>query len=254
MKMTMPDPDRASATIFFKPRLAETPRIDTLKKAVQVQNERIAKLEQELAVIATRQGVEAVEKESAEKDRPGEAMLLALIREQNLRLDEIIEQVRLMAEKKSAATDVVPGVATTNVRKPVPRANDKRAYELYGRGIAEYKRMRYREAIKMFDAALAQGIRTSLSDNCRFWIGVSRYQLTEYRLSLTQFEQVARDRSSDKRSSALLMSGQSLEQLGRRDLAQLAYARIIQDYPRSNLRLVAEKKIRTPGSGLAKSL
>lgn len=254
MKMTMPDPDRASATTYFKPRIPESPRYDTLQKAVQVQNERIAKLEQDLAVIATRQGVEAVERESAERDRPGEALLLALIREQNLRLDEIIEQVRLMGEKKAAVAEVVPNIAATIVRKALPRANDGRAYALYVQGIAEYKRMRYREAIAKFDAALAQGIRSSLSDNCRFWTGVSHYQLREFRRSLTQFEQVARDRSSDKRSSALLMTGQSLDQLGRRDLAQMAYTRIIQEYPRSNLRSVAEKKIWTSKGGGPKNL
>lgn len=253
--MTMPDPDRASATTYFKPRSADSPRFDTLQKAVQVQNERIAKLEQDLAVMATRQGVESVERESAEKDRTGEAILLGLIREQNLRLDEIIEQVRLMGEKKAKVAEATPAATSVGrATRPTPRLRDTRAYALYSKAIAEYNRRQYREAIKLFDASLAQGNRSSLSDNCRFWIGVSQFQLKEYRQSLAHMEQVARDRSSDKRSSALLMSGQSLEQLGRRDLAQLAYLRIVQDYPRSNLRSLAEKKIWMQGSGVAEKM
>ncbi len=251
MKMTMPDPDRASATTYFRPRPADSRRYDTLQKAVQVQNERIAKLEQDLAVMATRQGVESVERESAEKNRTGEAILLGLIREQNLRLDEIIEQVRLMGEKRASITEVTPRGPSDPNRGPAIRMTDSHASALYGRGIEAYNRKQYREAIKMFDAALEQGIRASLSDNCRFWIGVSRYQLKEYRRSLAQLEQVTRDRSSDKRSSALLMSGQSLEQLGRQDLAQLAYQRIVRDYPRSNLRSLAEKKMFMQRSGVA---
>ena len=236
--------DRETAPTYLKPRPVENKRDKELQKMVQEQQGRIDKLEREVAALVTEQRIEAAERNMAQRQSGGEETLLALIREQNLRLDEIIEQVRLIAERRAAPPVAKPTpTAAPPARAVVARVDDAPAHALYRQAVEAYNNKNYRESIRFFEASLARGIRRSLVDNCRFWIGVCRFQSKEYPEALTQLGLVTRDRSSDKRSSALLIEGQTLDQLGRRDLARMSYQRIIREYPRSNLRQVAEQKM-----------
>ena len=133
---------------------------------------------------------------------------------------------------------------TAHLRRPrAPRPQDDQAHTLYAQAVGSYNRRQYSEAVQLFQTALSRGIRNSLADNCRFWVGVCKFHMKDFPAALGQLEKVVRDPSSDKRASALLMTGQVLEQMGRSDLAQNSYRRIVEEHPRSSLRLVAERKL-----------
>lgn len=213
-----------------------------LRQMMRDQGRRLTELEQRLAAVETRQEVAEVETGRRADLTPGEEALLAMIREQNLRLEEIIEQVRLMAERGRA-----PVVSATSPKvRSAPRERTS-ARSQYAAAIGAYQRRKYREAETLFSKALQGPMETSLADNCRFWLGVSRFQQRDLVGARLALEPVSRDVSSDKRVAAILMLGQAFEGMGRRDLARNAYERIVREHPQSSLRSVAERKLATAG-------
>jgi TolA-binding protein len=211
-----------------------------LRQMMREQSRRVTELEKRLAAVETRQAVAEAETGRRADLTPGEEALLAMIREQNLRLEEIIEQVRLMSERGKAAP--LASTAPIAQRPPRERSRDR---SLYAAAIGAYQQRKYRDAEAMFSRALQGPIETSLADNCRFWLGVSRFQQRDLVGARLALEPVSRDVSSDKRIAAILMLGQVFEGMGRRDLARNAYERIVREHPQSSLRSVAERKLAT---------
>ncbi len=211
-----------------------------LRQMMREQGRRMAELERRLAAIEARQDVAEVVSERRRDLTPGEEALLALIREQNLRLEEIIEQVRLMSERGHPAP--VASTSPVGRRRPRERASVR---SLYAAAIGAYQQRKYHEAEVMFGKALQAPVEPSLADNCRFWQGVSRFQLRDLVGARLALEPVSRDVASDKRTAAILMLGQVFEGMGRRDLARNAYERIVNEHPLSSLRSVAERKLAT---------
>jgi TolA-binding protein len=213
-----------------------------LRKVLRDQGRRMAELERRLATLETRQDVAEVESERRRELTPGEEALLAMIREQNLRLEEIMEQVRLMSERRDQPVRVAqrsaPRRASSSVAASSPKA-------LYAAGIKAYQKGQYRQAEAHLSSALQASIAPALADNCRFWIGVSRFQRNDLMGARLALDPVSRDNSSDKRTSAILMLGQVFEGMGRRDMARNAYERIVREHPQSSLRSVAERKLAT---------
>lgn len=213
-----------------------------LRQRIREQERRMAEMERRLATLETRQDVAEAESERRRDLTPGEEALLAMIREQNLRLEEIIEQVRMMSERR----DQPARVAEQPFRKrPATGRKAEAANAHYALGIKAYQKGDYPQAEACFASALQASITPSLADNCRFWIGVSRFQRKDFAGARFVLDEVSRDASSDKRTSALLMLGQVYEGTGRRDLARIAYGRIVREHPQSSLRAVAERKLAT---------
>lgn len=227
------------------PELSGTPGAaePMIRQMMREQQQRMSALERRLSAMETQQEVAKVETERRRDLTAAEETLLAMIREQNLRLDEIIEQVRLMAERPAASA------TRPRVQRPATTFTDEAARRVYASAVAAYQRRDYRQAETHFEEALARSIRLSLADNCRFWIGVSRFQRRDLSGALASFAAVTKEPGSDKRSSALLMIGQVYEGMGRVDLARSSYRRIVAEHPRSSLRSVAERKLAVASPG-----
>lgn len=211
-----------------------------LRQMMREQSRRLAELERRLATVETRQEIAESEKGRRADLTPGEEALLTMIREQNLRLEEIIEQVRLMADRGKA-----PSVSSTKPAVQLRSPERTSVPSLYAAAIGAYQQRKYHEAETMFSKALQGPVEPSLADNCRFWLGVSRFQQRDLVGARLALEPVSRDVASDKRVAAILMLGQVFEGIGRKDMARNAYERIVREHPQSSLRSVAERKLAT---------
>ncbi len=211
-----------------------------LRQMMREQNRRMADLERRIQTMETKQEIAQVENERRQELTAGEETLLALIRQQNMRLEEIIEQVRLMAERREGPE---PVVRRSPARTPKVSSRGIVGRAQYATAVAAYRRGQYREAEILFATTLQGPVAASLADNCRFWIGVCRFQRRDLVGARAALDPVSRDMSSDKRTAAILMLGQVYEGLGRFDLARATFQEIIRDHPQSSLRTVAEQKL-----------
>ena len=236
------DPEGTAVPEFSTPADVPAGAEPMLRQVMREQNRRMAELERRIQTIETKQDVAEVESDRRRELTAGEETLLAMIRQQNLRLEEIIEQVRLMAEQRDRPE-------TTTRRSPPPAAKGTMTgmagRRQYAAAVAAYRRAQYREAEILFATTLQSSVASSLADNCRFWIGVCRFQRRDLVGARAALDPVSRDMSSDKRTAAILMLGQVYEGLGRFDLARTAYQEIVRDHPQSSLRTVAEQKLAT---------
>lgn len=126
----------------------------------------------------------------------------------------------------------------------VSAQNFKQRYE---RGLALYERGKYEAAIVHFQSMLRDNSKSSLSDNCQYWIGESYFALHQYERALLAFDRTLAFPRSNKREDALYKIAQCHEKLGEPFEAREMYLRFIAEYPSSRLAAGVMKKIEALG-------
>ncbi len=105
--------------------------------------------------------------------------------------------------------------------------------EDYQNALSEYNNRNYKLAIQMFEELLARNPSSSLSDNCRYWIGECYYGLGNYNQAIIEFTKVFSFNNSNKMDDAQLKLGLCYWKLGDRERARQEFDRLISDYPKS---------------------
>jgi len=105
--------------------------------------------------------------------------------------------------------------------------------EDYQNALSEYYNRNYKLAIQLFEELLARNPSTSLSDNCRYWIGESYYGLGNFNQAIIEFTKVFSFNKSNKIDDAQLKLGLCYWKLGDRERARQELERLISDYPNS---------------------
>lgn len=105
--------------------------------------------------------------------------------------------------------------------------------EDYQKALAEYNNRNYKGAIQVFEDLLARNATSSLSDNCRYWIGESYYGLGNYNQAIIEFTKVFSFNNSDKIDDSQLKLGLCYWKLGDRERARQELERLINEYPKS---------------------
>ncbi|MDZ7375108.1 MAG: tol-pal system protein YbgF [candidate division KSB1 bacterium] len=103
----------------------------------------------------------------------------------------------------------------------------------YQNALSEYYNRNYKLAIQLFEELLARYPNTSLSDNCRYWIGESYYALGNFNQAIIEFTKVFSFANSNKLDDAQLKLGLCYLRLGDRERARQEFERLISDYPNS---------------------
>jgi len=105
--------------------------------------------------------------------------------------------------------------------------------EDYQNALSEYYNRNYKLAIQLFEELLARNARSSLSDNCRYWIGECYYGLGNYNQAIIEFTKVFSYNNSNKMDDAQLKLGLCYWRLGDRERARQEFERLLSDYPNS---------------------
>ena len=105
--------------------------------------------------------------------------------------------------------------------------------EDYQNALSEYYNRNYKLAIQLFEELLARNATSSLSDNCRYWIGESYYGLGNYNQAIIEFEKVSSFTNSNKMDDAQLKLGICYWKLGDRERARQEFEMLLNNYPNS---------------------
>jgi TolA-binding protein len=182
------------------------------------------------------------------QDRTSNEMLLEMIREQNLRLNDVVEQLKLLSHYQQSNQNRSYTNTTRTPLKPSSTSflSSPKLYEVslgYGKAIQLYQQQKYRSAIQAFQSLLDNGVHTELKDNCHFWMGVCYFNLNRIDQAMDKFTGVLNIAGSDKREGAYFMMGQCYEQMGANNDAKATFEKMMRKYPAGSLKQMAEIKL-----------
>jgi tol-pal system protein YbgF len=149
------------------------------------------------------------------------------------RVDEFDGQRRQGEQVSTPPPAPVVGQATAvaaTPERPAPEAPD----QVYAAALAMLRSGEHGQAILEFLAFIDRYPTHSLVPNARYWIGEAYYAQRDYRQALTEFQRLA-DQSAPgpKSPDALLKVGLCFERLSDPRRAQLAWQRVVREYPNS---------------------
>ncbi len=225
---------------------------------IKEQNKRLDAVFQQLNTL-TQQSVSSTNKSLEETlsshDRITNETLIEMIRDQNQRLNEVVEQLKLLAENRQhfaqsdLATNMVApeqpqhlDVATHSA--PIPVVVSWATLSLrYGKAIKLYEAGKYTKAIRAFKTILKHHSSSAIADRCYFWMGVSHLSLHHTPQAIAALTKVFSFPHSGKIESTYFMLGQCYEQSGAPSMARAMFQKMLQEYPKSSLKSMAEKKM-----------
>jgi TolA-binding protein len=206
----------------------------------------------------------------ANRNHISNEMLLEKIKDQNQRLNDVVEQLKLLSQNQlnlsenhnliNGATGVplkptpaqqvpvlitgaeaVPAKPVLAPKNSVPRSPTVSLN--YGKAIELYKSQQYGKAIDVFEKLLNQKIEPNLADRYHFWMGVCYLNLNKTNQAIKEFTKVLGYSHSDKAEEAYFMIGQCYERTGAKKSAKMTYEKMLRIYPQGNLKQVVEKKL-----------
>jgi TolA-binding protein len=181
------------------------------------------------------------------QDRASNEMLLEMIREQHLRLNDVVEQLKsLSLHQEKNQRKSFSRVAETPVEQLSASFLPPQWYDAtlgYGKAIQLYQQRKYKSAIRSFQSLLKNGVETELQDNCHFWIGVCNFRLKRNKQAIGEFMTVLDMTGSDKIEGAYFMLGQCFEQTGSKKNAKETFQKLVMKYPAGSLKQMAEIKL-----------
>jgi len=105
--------------------------------------------------------------------------------------------------------------------------------ERYQEALMVYENRHYKDAIRAFEALLAENSTNPLADNCQYWIGECYYGLGNYSQAIIEFEKVFSFSSANKSDAAQLKLGLCYLKLGDKVRAREEFQRLLESYPKS---------------------
>ncbi len=154
-----------------------------------------------------------------------------LIEMSNLR-EKMIELEKMQDKPQPVRTDPVT---------QTPVYDPKTLYKL---GYRAVKQKRFSEAREFLNTFLKTYPRHALADNALYWIGESYYAEKKYKTALHYFERVGVEYpSGNKVPDSILKKGFAYYSLGRGERAKKELTTLLQEYPESSLRSLAEKML-----------
>jgi TolA-binding protein len=178
-------------------------------------------------------------------------MLLEKIKNQNQRLNDVIEQLRFLSQTQQNQSEnhyhLITGDSGVSVQPtPAKQVSALRHSDTslnYGNAIQLYKNRQYKKAIDVFEKLLNQKIEPKLADHYHFWMGVCYINMNRDNQAINEFTDVLGYHRSNKAEEAYFMIGQCYERTGAIRSAKMTYEKMLRIYPRGNLKQIAEKKL-----------
>jgi TolA-binding protein len=115
---------------------------------------------------------------------------------------------------------------------------------LFGQGWALENQERYEDAIRVYEKVLARGQFDETSARSQFQIGECHFSLKKYDEAVKALIKVEVLFAFPKWSSkAILEAGRALALSGKKEEARARFREVIQKYPKSDVAVVAQKKL-----------
>jgi pentatricopeptide repeat protein len=270
-----------SDSLVMTREIKNTDAEDTLKDSLivlyQQQNKRLNDMIQQLNQLTKKnmtgnyQDTGKIDEILANRKTISNEMLLEKIKNQNQRLNDVLEQLKLFSKSqqnqnenisqtsegvnvvtvKPSSGQQVPVLITGAHALPVKSAPAMKYTTprtlnpslSYGKAIELYKKRQYDKAIDMFEKMLIQKIEPNLADRYHFWMGVCYLNLNKSNQAIKEFASVLGYSHSEKAEEAYFMIGQCYERTGAKNSAKVVYEKMLKLYPQGNLKRVAEKKL-----------
>ena len=168
---------------------------------------------------------------------------LAALRSENLlllsKLQELEKQIVSKEKVKKKTTQKVVSRKATKpvvktVLKTIKQKTTKSYKARYDIALSDYRKRKFKSAIRKFNALIAENNNNALSDNAQYWIGECYYHLKLYSKAATGFGNVLKYKNSNKIDSAILMRGKAYKHLGRKSEAIAQFRALVTNYPRSS--------------------
>jgi TolA-binding protein len=180
----------------------------------------------------------------ANRSSTSEQEIIELLKEQNARLIDVLEQLKSVVARHDIGSQRAPDrMALDRSAKQSATLRKIDTKVAYGRAIQMYEEHRYGNAITAFRRILAKSKDEDLADNCKFWIGVSYFNLQKYEHAIPHFKHLLTHPWFEKKEAAFIMLGQCYEQLGEQSMAKSTYQKLVQLNPVCDLAYVAHLKI-----------
>lgn len=220
---------------------------------LQEQNKKLDDMVQQLNILAKKNLTDTLKSTDnlgdmlATNEKISTEMLMEMVREQNLRLNDVVEQLKILSQNQQNIQYEV----STQEREPIefapfplfPTTKQLGTSLAYGKAIFLYQQQKYKRAINSFTSLLNSGIEPELQDNCRFWRGVCYFHLRMINKAMKEFTIVMNISGSDKIEGAYFMIGQCYEQLGNMKSAKRVFEKMLRKYPGGSLKQMAEIKL-----------
>lgn len=143
---------------------------DAIIEMIKEQNKRLEEVVQGLNVLTQKVDLavkpspnESIDKILSDRDRVSNELLLEMIRDQNQRLNNVIEQLHLLSQnQRGTHSNLVARVNAaplkTPVARPVPPRKNLDASLSYGKAIQMYQNKQYENAVRAFESLLNRGV------------------------------------------------------------------------------------------------
>ncbi len=181
---------------------------------------------------------ETAEPETTPKPASEDDQLKMDIAELERKLSEKDSEISRLKSDLAAKEEKLSKIESSGTSQPPATVTPTTTFtgnlrEDYQNALSEYYNRNYKLAIQLFEELLARYPNTSLSDNCRYWIGESYYALGNYNQAIIEFTKVFSFANSNKMDDAQLKLGLCYLRLGDRERARQEFERLISDYPNS---------------------
>jgi tol-pal system protein YbgF len=222
--------------------------LNTLKFELNALQTKTVRLEQTQKEIAQKQGTGEKQKEQFLTQQADMQAQFTELQTQILSLQGKLEE--LAAAPKVDGRDLEARIKALEDAQSSGKGQDaalqadavKSQYEM---GLDRFKAGKYDEALKAFDAYLAQGEDKTLVGNANFWAGESLSAMGKYEDAILRYDVVIKQYpKNNKMPDCLYKQGMAFIQLGDKEAGNLLLRRVAKDFPDSEPGKKAKKQLK----------
>jgi TolA-binding protein len=137
----------------------------------------------------------------------------------NARLSETETKYSVEKLRADRAEELAKTAAHTPMmaeEKPTPEksVNVAASTSAYDNAIHAFNTRRYNDAAKGFSAIISSSTNDDLTNRAEYWLGETNFAQKKYKDALSLFQNVLKNKNSEKKADAQFMIGQTYERLG----------------------------------------
>lgn len=103
----------------------------------------------------------------------------------------------------------------------------------YQEALSLFKQRKYQESADKLQAIINAGVRTTLEDNCNYWIGENYYGMKKHETAIKYFEKIFNYKVTEKKDDSAIMIANCNWEMGNKSEALKLYKEFIEKFPAS---------------------
>ncbi len=207
------------------------------------------------------EGIQEAEKVEKENDQVDQIVKLkSRLEKLNSRIrqreSEISELKSQLEYKASRLAELQKQASNNNYSQPMYRPANEATYQVasnvevsdfsvsYEEALRLFYERNYAQSISIFNSLLEVYPNHHLASNCQYWIGECYFGMKNYNAAIQSFQNIFSYNQSSKYDDSLLMIARCLFSSGDNNTARQYLEQLLQDYPDSEYKVVAESYLR----------